>query len=185
VALLGVAALPFLAACGDDGDASAASSQRSTTTDRGSSSLNKGSTTTGGTTTAPSTTAPLSTSTTTGGGDVQATITLTIEVTADGPLRSGTLSCGPGGASGTGHLADPAAAQAACTLLQGDEGVRDRLLHGPDPDRMCTMQYGGPEVARVTGQIDGQQVDATLDRTDGCGISEWQAATALVGPAET
>ena len=38
---------------------------------------------------------------------------------------------------------------------------------------MCTQQYGGPATARVTGTWQGQHVDATFDRTNGCEIARW------------
>ncbi|GGG69338.1 hypothetical protein GCM10011374_37180 [Kocuria dechangensis] len=51
----------------------------------------------------------------------------------------------------------------------------------PDPDRVCTLQYGGPATARVTGTVDGEAVDARFSLTDGCEISRWQAAESLLG----
>jgi hypothetical protein len=44
-----------------------------------------------------------------------------------------------------------------------------------DPARACTQQYGGPEKAHVTGTLDGEPVDVTLARTDGCGIAAYEA----------
>lgn len=44
-----------------------------------------------------------------------------------------------------------------------------------DPARACTQQYGGPEEAHVTGTLDGEPVDVTLARTDGCGIAAYEA----------
>jgi hypothetical protein len=44
-----------------------------------------------------------------------------------------------------------------------------------DPTRACTQQYGGPEKAHVTGTVDGEPVDVTLARTDGCGIAAYEA----------
>ncbi|MEV0121800.1 SSI family serine proteinase inhibitor [Streptomyces sp. NPDC050703] len=41
------------------------------------------------------------------------------------------------------------------------------------PGTMCTMQYGGPATARVTGTWQGRPVNATYDRGDGCEISRW------------
>lgn len=114
---------------------------------------------------------------------MDAAISLTVDVTAEGrAIRSGTLTCAASGASGTGHLADPAAAQAACTLLQGNQGSRNRLLNGADPNQMCTQIYGGPEEARVRGQIDGRPVDTVVDRRNGCSIAEWDALVPLIGP---
>jgi hypothetical protein len=64
---------------------------------------------------------------------------------------------------------------------------RDRLDHlravtrPPDPERACTMVYGGPEQARVTGTLDGERVDVTIDRSNGCGIAAYEALFAALG----
>ena len=52
----------------------------------------------------------------------------------------------------------------------------------PPPDQVCTEIYGGPDVARVTGTIDEQPVDATIDRTNGCGIGDWDDLLGAVLP---
>ena len=44
-----------------------------------------------------------------------------------------------------------------------------------DPTAACTQLYGGPEKAHVTGTLDGEPVDVTLARTDGCGIAAYEA----------
>ena len=68
-------------------------------------------------------------------------------------------------------------ADSMCLTLN-DDSARTRLIEG-FPDKMaCTMQYGGPELAGITGTLDGQPVDTTVDRTNGCGIAEW---TGLLG----
>jgi hypothetical protein len=51
-------------------------------------------------------------------------------------------------------------------------------------DRACTSIYGGPNVARVTGTIDGQRVNARFSREDGCEIDRWDRNAALLGPAD-
>lgn len=63
-------------------------------------------------------------------------------------------------------------AQAACLAL-ANPAVVTRLVEGPPADQVCTEQYGGPDVATITGTIDDEQVDAAVDRTNGCGISDW------------
>ena len=62
--------------------------------------------------------------------------------------------------------------QAACLALASPDVV-SRLVEGPAADQICTQQYGGPDVATITGTIDEQTVDTTVDRTNGCGISDW------------
>ncbi|QFQ98589.1 hypothetical protein F9278_23225 [Streptomyces phaeolivaceus] len=43
------------------------------------------------------------------------------------------------------------------------------------PGTMCTMQYGGPATAHVTGTWAGRPVDARFDRGNGCEIARWDA----------
>lgn len=122
------------------------------------------------------------TTTTAAGGDgAEPEIALTVEVNAEGD-RSGTLTC-DATAAGTGFLADAGAADAACAVLRSDTAIVERLVDGPPQDLMCTEQYGGPEIAKVAGQIAGQAVDATIARSDGCGIADWDSLEALLGPA--
>jgi hypothetical protein len=68
-------------------------------------------------------------------------------------------------------------ADSMCLTLN-DDSVRTRLIDGFPDEMACTMQYGGPELAVITGTLDGQPVDTTVDRTNGCGIAEW---TGLLG----
>ena len=71
--------------------------------------------------------------------------------------------------------------QAACLAL-ADPDVVSRLVEGPAADQICTEQYGGPDVATITGTIDEQPVDTTVDRSNGCGISDWDELLADVLP---
>jgi hypothetical protein len=50
-----------------------------------------------------------------------------------------------------------------------------------DPERACTLQYGGPERAHVTGTLEGRSVDVTLDRADGCGIAAYETLFTAFG----
>jgi hypothetical protein len=69
------------------------------------------------------------------------------------------------------------------TLRCGDDcditALRQALEQ--EPERACTLQYGGPEKAHVTGTLDGRPVDVTLDRADGCGIASYQALFTAFG----
>lgn len=69
----------------------------------------------------------------------------------------------------------------ACLALAEPE-VQTRLVDGPPADQVCTEQYGGPDVAVITGTLDEQSVDTTVDRTDGCGISTWDDLLGAVLP---
>lgn len=70
---------------------------------------------------------------------------------------------------------------AGCARLE-DDAVRSRLLDGPPTDVACTEQFGGPDEARITGDIDGQAVDTVIDRVNGCGIADWDLLLPLLPP---
>ncbi|MFC9796939.1 SSI family serine proteinase inhibitor [Streptomyces sp. NPDC127584] len=84
---------------------------------------------------------------------------------ADGAVL---LTCHPAGGTHS-------AAQAACDRLD------ELTTWGADPfapvppDSLCTMQYGGPATARVTGTWAGRPVDAVFTRSDGCEIARWDS----------
>jgi hypothetical protein len=91
---------------------------------------------------------------------------LTITVVADEGADPQTyeLTCDP---SGGDH---PQAAQACKALDAAGAKVFD-----PVPkDQVCTDIYGGPQTATVKGTYEGDQVDATFSRTNGCEIDRWE-----------
>ena len=100
---------------------------------------------------------------------------LTVELDAEGSgdVVTATLTCDPAG----GDVADP---RAACDQLAA-MGVAGFAPVGSDV--VCTQQFGGPQTATVTGTLDGEAVDATFSRTDGCEISRWDALDAVLQPA--
>ena len=111
--------------------------------------------------------------------DVDLTVTLTEAPGAASRefyLRSaqGVLSSEPD--SIESNLLDATAALAA--VEQFGEEV---FFPVPRPDRICTQQYGGPQVALVTGWFRGRKVHSKLSRTDGCEIARWRAMAALLG----
>jgi hypothetical protein len=59
---------------------------------------------------------------------------------------------------------------------------RDAFAPVPDGE-LCTMRYGGPATAHVTGRWAGRPVDATFDRGNGCRIERWDRFVPLLpGP---
>ena len=70
---------------------------------------------------------------------------------------------------------------AGCALL-ADEAVRELLVNGFPADQACTMQYGGPDEAFITGEIDGEALDITIARSDGCQIAAWESLVGLIPP---
>ena len=83
---------------------------------------------------------------------------LTVEVTQAGEPRS--YTCGDG--------CDPAA------VAKAIEGTENTM-------RACTELYGGPETAHVTGTLEGEAVDVTITRNDGCGIADYEALFEALG----
>ena len=77
--------------------------------------------------------------------------------------KTWTLRCDPA----RGTVARPGD---ACRKL----AVGGRKLFAPVPrPAICTQIYGGPDLARVIGVVEGRQVWATFNRTNGCHIERW------------
>ncbi|MET9892491.1 SSI family serine proteinase inhibitor [Streptomyces sp. NPDC006465] len=100
---------------------------------------------------------------------------LTVTVHGAGGGADGTfeLACHPAGGS------HPDAAEACDRLDRKTTWGKDPFAPVP-PDILCTMQYGGPATAHVTGTWAGRPVDARYDRSDGCEISRWNAMVPLL-----
>jgi hypothetical protein len=73
-------------------------------------------------------------------------------------------------------LPDPAAALEALQRFG-----EDIFFPKPGPPKMCTQQYGGPQVAVVTGWFLARKVHSEFSRTDGCEIARWRAMAPLLG----
>ncbi len=83
------------------------------------------------------------------------------------------LSCHPDGGN------HPRVSE-ACELLDR-ETVYGRDLFAPVPEgSLCTMQYGGPATAHVTGTWAGRPVDARFGRGNGCEIARWDRLVPLL-----
>jgi hypothetical protein len=63
---------------------------------------------------------------------------------------------------------------AAVAQLKPDE------LAPPRSDVACTQIYGGPETASIRGTLNGQQVNASFRRTNGCEIARWKSVAPLL-----
>lgn len=86
-----------------------------------------------------------------------------------GPARRWTLRCGP--AAGT--LPQRAA---ACRKL----GAMKSPFAPIPRDAICTDQYGGPQVALITGTFRGRPVWTRLANRNGCEISRFKRLSFLV-----
>ncbi len=85
--------------------------------------------------------------------------------------RSYRVTCQGDTASISGD-SEGVSAEAACLAL-ADPAVALRLIHGPPDDQVCSEQYGGADEAQIGGTLGADMVTATIDRTNGCGINDW------------
>src|SRR5919106_2978533 len=113
-------------------------------------------------------------------------------------------ACGEGDEEAAGGGAAPAADLTVTVRPEGPEGpVRERRIEcerlgagaepavcrrllaarlAPVPEKTaCTSIYGGPAVARVTGTLRGEAVDARFDLTNRCEIERWKRNGELLG----
>ena len=90
-----------------------------------------------------------------------------------------TISCLGDTATVLGDV--PVSEQQACTAL-ADDGVRDRLVNGIPSDQICTEIYGGPDIATIVGTHNGDAVNTSVDRSNGCGIDDWDRLLAGILP---
>jgi hypothetical protein len=100
-------------------------------------------------------------------------LTVTVRDAGDGADGTYELRCRPSG----GSHPDPAGACAA--VDRNTRWGEDAFAPAPR-DAVCTLQYGGPATARVTGTWAGRPVDATYDRRDGCAIARWDRLVPLL-----
>jgi hypothetical protein len=73
--------------------------------------------------------------------------------------------------------ADPStsAAPTVTTVTTTPAGLTAAKFAPTPAGQPCTMIYGGPGKATVTGTLAGTAVDATFTRSDGCEIARWDA----------
>lgn len=90
----------------------------------------------------------------------------------DGRTHDYTLRCNPNRSSRHPNAA------AACALLNRS----GRAVFAPTPKgAMCTMIYGGPQRARVTGSWGKIRINARFSRENGCEVTRWNRAIPLLG----
>ncbi|MEV5903550.1 SSI family serine proteinase inhibitor [Streptomyces sp. NPDC052127] len=100
---------------------------------------------------------------------------LTVTVRHAGGRANGTfeLYCHPGGGS------HPDAGNACRAVDRNTRWGGDVFAPAP-AGGICTMRYGGPATAHVTGRWAGRPVDATYDRANGCQIERWDRLVPLL-----
>jgi hypothetical protein len=57
-----------------------------------------------------------------------------------------------------------------------------RALFAPTPPgTACSQIYGGPQVAVVSGTLDGRRLWSSFHRRDGCEVTRWNRVAFLLG----
>ena len=82
-----------------------------------------------------------------------------------------TLTCDPAGGT------HPQAV-GACAQLEAAKA--DPFAETP-AGVMCSMIYGGAQIATVTGTFKGHRVDTRFARTNGCEVARWQIVSVFLG----
>jgi hypothetical protein len=113
-----------------------------------------------------------------GSSDASTQLTITARTGGESVLvpSEATLEC-DGTARATGFLAK--AAGPACAAVRN--GVLATVTRTQKAGQLCSQIYGGPQTAHITGTANGKQVNLRVDRTDGCGVADWQALEPLLG----
>ncbi|MGY3381351.1 cytoskeletal protein RodZ [Arthrobacter sp. TE12231] len=110
-----------------------------------------------------------------GPGQGNAELAIMIKPTETAAPTNFTLVCQNGVPAAESQHPNPAA---ACLAIKNNPSILSPVI---DKDRACTQQYGGPQVATVTGVVDGRQVQATFSLKGGCEIAAWNAAKDVLG----
>ncbi|MFF2362153.1 SSI family serine proteinase inhibitor [Streptomyces sp. NPDC058122] len=105
-------------------------------------------------------------------------LTVTVDGVGGGADGTFELDCHPAGGT------HPRAAEACDRLDRMTTWGKDTFAPAP-PDALCTMVYGGPATAHVTGTWAGRPVDARYDRANGCEISRWNALVPVLPDARS
>ncbi|MFC5678096.1 SSI family serine proteinase inhibitor [Aeromicrobium endophyticum] len=91
---------------------------------------------------------------------------LTIDVTPGegADPKTYTLTCDPAGGD------HPQPEQACDAIAAAGASVFEPV----SSDTTCTMVFGGPQKATITGTYQGKDVDASFSRENGCEIDRWE-----------
>lgn len=100
-------------------------------------------------------------------------LTVTVRDAGEGLDGTYEVTCRPG----RGSHPDP---EGACAAVERNARWGQDTFAPPQQDAICTMQYGGPATAHVTGTWAGRPVDAVYDRRNGCAIDRWDALVPLL-----
>jgi hypothetical protein len=75
--------------------------------------------------------------------------------------------------------ANSSAAPTTTTVTTAPAGATAADFAPPPADQPCTMIYGGPGKATVTGTLNGTPINATFTRSGGCEIARWDRMVEL------
>lgn len=116
--------------------------------------------------------APATASASTGGDHLVVTV-------RDAGERSATyeVSCPPD--AGTRQRTHPDLPAACAAVERNTRWGHDTFAPVPEGS-VCTMLYGGPATAHVTGTWAGRPVDARFDRSNGCETARWDRFVPLL-----
>ena len=113
-----------------------------------------------------------------GDGDSQGAGALAVDLTVtlrpkgpDGPAKTHEIKC------------ERVGPEASSTVCKGLAGVTPAQFEPVPANVACTEIYGGPGVARVQGTLNGKQVDARFELTNGCEIERWDRNRVLLDDA--
>ena len=104
--------------------------------------------------------------------DTELTITYWADGAREGNARTWTLRCDPPG----GTLGTLARERDACRRL---DALRNPFAK-PNPNMVCTMQYGGPDQALIAGIYEGRRIWVRLGLADGCQIARFKKLAFLI-----
>jgi len=93
---------------------------------------------------------------------------------------SGSVTCDGAASTGTGIFESTAVA--VCDAITTQAGSLEAI--GATGNQACAQIYGGPQHVTIKGSVDGAAVDVSVNRSDGCGIADWQRLEWLIGAPE-
>jgi hypothetical protein len=91
----------------------------------------------------------------------------------DGPVTSLEVALDVDGSTGGG---EPQTAEVECPgddACKALEDVSATDFEPVGPNEACTEIFGGPETATIAGTLDGEDVEATFNRANGCEIDRF------------
>lgn len=96
-------------------------------------------------------------------GEPATDLAIRLDPGTGGEVTEWTVTCDPA----DGSIDDPGA---ACETL---DALSPSDVAPVPKDARCTMIYGGPQTATITGHWDGTKVDLSFSRQNGCEIARW------------